>query len=265
MSKYTVARMLERDDFEKRYKGGTPIYVHEFLYPLMQGYDSVEIKSDIEIGATEQKFNLLVGRSIQSDYNVRPQMILTMPILVGLDGKMKMSKSSGNYIAIEDPPEQMFGKLMSIPDNLILSYAELASDISLERIKEMGELMDSGGVNPMELKKELAVAITDMYHGAGAGAEARSAFEKVFSKGQIPDDIADFDCSQYDNATVWIVQLMTDAGLTKSNGEARRLITGGGVTLAGERVTDLNLQVTVTDPVILKVGKRRFMRLVVNS
>ncbi|MBN4072298.1 tyrosine--tRNA ligase, partial [bacterium AH-315-F03] len=247
------------------YKGGTPIYVHEFLYPLMQGYDSVKIKADIEIGATEQKFNLLVGRSIQSDYDTRPQMILTMPILVGLDGKMKMSKSSGNYIAIEDAPDQMFGKLMSIPDNLILSYAELASDISFERLSEMRELLDSGGVNPMELKKELAVAITDMYHGGGSGAKARLGFEKVFSKGQVPDDIADFDCSRYENATVWIVQLMTDAGLTKSNGEARRLIAGGGVTIDGKKIADLNLQVAVTDAVILKVGKRRFARLVVNA
>ncbi|HSG99130.1 MAG TPA: tyrosine--tRNA ligase, partial [candidate division Zixibacteria bacterium] len=262
-SKYTVARMLERDDFERRYKNGAPISIHEFLYPLMQGYDSVEIKADIEIGATEQRFNLLVGRDIQPDYGVRGQMILTMPILVGLDGKLKMSKSTGNYIAVDDPPDQMFGKLMSIPDELIVSYAELASDISGARINEMRELLAAGAVNPMELKKELAANITDMYNGAGSGAQARQGFEQVFSRGQLPDEIPDFDCGRYGSEPIWIVQLLTDAGMSKSNGEARRLIQGGGVSLDGERVDDLDLRLTIADPVILKVGKRRFLRLMV--
>lgn len=261
-SKYTVARMLERDDFEKRYKGGSPISVHEFLYPLMQAYDSVEIKADIEIGATEQKFNLLVGRSIQPDYGVRGQMILTMPILVGLDGKMKMSKSSGNYVAIDDPPDQMFGKLMSIPDELIVSYAELASDMPLERIGEIREQLSSGSVNPMAPKKEVAARITDMYHGAGSGDSARVGFEKVFSQREDPENMEEFDLSRYDDQSVWVVQLLTDAGLSKSNGEARRLIAGGGVSLDGERIEDADTQIKITRPAVLKVGKRRFRRLI---
>ncbi|MCH7879313.1 MAG: tyrosine--tRNA ligase [candidate division Zixibacteria bacterium] len=260
-SKYTVARMLERDDFEKRYKGGSPIFVHEFLYPLMQAYDSVEIKADIEIGATEQKFNLLVGRSIQPDYGLRGQMILTMPILVGLDGKMKMSKSSGNYVAVDDPPGEMFGKLMSIPDELIVSYAELASDMPLARIAEIREQLQSGSVNPMAPKKELAALITDMYHGAGSGDAARTAFEQVFSHGQDPEDMEEFDMSRYTDQTIWIVQLLTDAGLSKSNGEARRLIAGGGVSLDGERIEDVDTKIKITRPAVLKVGKRRFRRL----
>lgn len=260
-SKYTVARMLERDDFEKRYKGGSPIFVHEFLYPLMQAYDSVEIKADIEIGATEQKFNLLVGRSIQPDYGVRGQMILTMPILVGLDGKMKMSKSSGNYVAVNDSPEQMFGKLMSIPDELIVSYAELASDMTLERIAEIREQLSSGSVNPMAPKKEVAAQITDMYHGDGSGDLAREAFEKVFSQRENPADMEEFDLSRYENQSVWVVQLLTDAGLSKSNGEARRLIAGGGVSLDGERIEDADTQIKIARPTVLKVGKRRFRRL----
>ncbi len=261
-SKYTVARMLERDDFEKRYKGGIPISIHEFLYPLMQGYDSVEIKADIEIGATEQKFNLLVGRDIQPDYGVRQQVILTMPILVGLDGKMKMSKSSGNYVAIDDSENEMFGKLMSIPDDLIVSYGELASDLPAERLTEFRELLDGGSVNPMELKKELACAITDMYNGAGAGLRARAEFEKVFSRGGLPDEIEDYDCGAQ---PVWIVKLLTESGMTKSNGEARRMIDAGAVSLDGERVSDSDTHIEVTEPVILKVGKRRYRRLVKSS
>ncbi len=261
-SKYTVARMLERDDFEKRYKSGVPISVHEFLYPLMQGYDSVEIKADIEIGATEQKFNLLVGRDIQPDYGVRQQVILTMPILVGLDGKMKMSKSSGNYVAIDDPENEMFGKLMSIPDDLIVSYGELASDLPAERLTEFRELLDAGSVNPMELKKELACAITDMYNGTGAGLRAREEFEKVFSRGGLPDEIEDYQC---DEAPIWIVKLLTESGMTKSNGEARRMINAGAVSLDGERVSDSDAHIEITDPIILKVGKRRYRRLVKSS
>ncbi len=258
-SKYTVARMLERDDFEKRYKGGVPISVHEFLYPLMQGYDSVAIKADIEIGATEQKFNLLVGRDIQPDYGVRQQMILTMPILVGLDGKMKMSKSTGNYVALDDPAGEMFGKLMSIPDDLIVSYAELASDIAEERIAEFREQLQDGSVNPMELKKELAGVITDMYHGPGAGESARAEFENVFSRGGLPDDIEEFQCG---GEPLWIVQLLTDSGMTKSNGEARRMISGGAVSLDGAKVTDIDMRVEVQKPMVLKVGKRRYRRLI---
>ncbi|MFQ5607801.1 MAG: tyrosine--tRNA ligase [Candidatus Zixiibacteriota bacterium] len=261
-SKYTVARMLERDDFEQRYRGGSPISVHEFLYPLMQAYDSVEIKADIEIGATEQKFNLLVGRSIQPDYGVRGQMIMTLPILVGLDGKLKMSKTTGNYVAIGDPPGQMFGKLMSIPDELIVTYAELISDMSIERIAEIREQLSGGRVNPMEPKKELASHVTDTYHGPGSGDRARREFERVFSQRRDPDEMEEYDLSRYGGRSVWVVQLLTDAGLSKSNGEARRLISGGGVSLDGRRVEDLEAQVTITAPTVLKVGKRRFRRLV---
>lgn len=260
-SKYTVARMLERDDFEKRYKSGVPISIHEFLYPLLQAYDSVEIKADLEIGATEQKFNLLVGRSIQPDYGVRQQMILTMPILIGLDGKAKMSKSSGNYVAVDDPPSQMFGKLMSIPDELIVSYAELASDIPESRISQMRELLAAGDVNPMGLKKELAASITETYNGPGSGEEARKEFEQVFSKGGLPDDIPELDCSGREGEALWIVPLLTEAGLTKSNGEARRLIQSGAVSIEGEKVEDIDLRVDIGDSLVIKVGKRRFLRL----
>lgn len=259
-SKFTVARILERDDFEKRYKAGSPISIHELFYPLMQGYDSVVIKADVEIGATEQKFNLLTGRSIQQDYGVAPQLVLTTPVLVGLDGQQRMSKSIGNYIGIDESPKDIFGKVMSISDDMIYSYFELVTDVTIERLAEIKKELDDEKSNPMNLKKELGVTLVTMYHSTEAGKGAREEFERIFSKHELPDEIPEFDCSSYDGP-VWIVKIMTDGKLAKSNGEARRLIKGGGVSIDGEKVGDENLELDIKDGMLLKVGKRRFLKL----
>ncbi|MCB2229111.1 tyrosine--tRNA ligase [bacterium] len=264
--KFTVARLLERDDFTKRMKAGTPISIHELFYPLMQAYDSVAIRADIEIGATEQTFNLLAGRTIQEAYGVPPQVVLTLPILIGLDGVKKMSKSLGNYIGIEEPPREIFGKVMSIPDELIYSYFELATDVSLEELAEIKRTLDNSSANPMETKKQLGVRLVDMYHAAGSGAEARAEFERIFSKGQLPDDMPEMSSSQIaelglDPEKLYLVGFMTKAGLSKSNGEARKLIAGGGVSIDGEKVSDADFEFAVSGEMILKVGKRRFLKL----
>ncbi len=259
-ARFTVARMLERDDFEKRYKSGSPISIHELFYPLMQAYDSVAIKADVEIGATEQKFNLLTGREIQQDYGVTPQLILTLPVLVGLDGHQRMSKSIGNYIGIDEPPREMFGKIMSIPDSLIYSYFELVTDIALDKLTEIKAQLEDISNNPMTLKKMLGVEIVSMYHSGEAGKEACEEFERVFSKKEIPEDIPEFNISAL-TGKVWIVRLLTETGLAKSNGEARRLIQGGGIYIDGQTVTDENMEVEVADGMLLRAGKRRFLKL----
>jgi len=265
-TKVTVARMLERDDFTKRMKAGTPISIHELFYPLLQGYDSVAIKADIEIGATEQTFNLLAGRTIQEAYDHKPQLVLTLPILVGLDGEQKMSKSLSNYIGIDEPSREIFGKAMSIPDNLIYSYYELASDVSLDKLAEIKELLDRGDVNPMEIKKQLAATLVDMYHPAGSGQAAREEFERVFSKKQLPDDMPEMDAAaivglEFDPQRIYLVHLLKKAGLVKSNGEARKLIGAGAVTIDGDKITDPDFEFALDREMILKVGKRRFVRL----
>ncbi len=262
-SKFTVARILERDDFENRFKSGSPISIHEFMYPLMQAYDSVMIKADVEIGATEQKFNLLTGREIQQDYGVPPQLILTIPILVGLDGHNRMSKSLGNYVGIDESPKEMFGKIMSIPDSLVYSYFELVTDVPATRLKDIKARLVDDKVNPMTIKKELGEVIVRMYHTDKAAVGAREEFERVFSKHELPEEIPDFDCKSY-NGSVWIVRLLTDTKMASSNGEARRLIKGGGVSLDDKKVTDENLEFEIEDNMLLKVGKRRFLRLRLN-
>jgi len=259
-SKFTVARMLERDDFEKRYKSGSPISIHELFYPLMQAYDSVAIKADVEIGATEQIFNLLTGREIQQDYGVEPQLVLTMPVLVGLDGHQRMSKSLGNYIGIDESPKDIFGKVMSIPDNMIYSYFELVTDVSMNRLAEIKMQLEETSANPMNIKKELGETLVTMYHSAEAGKKAKEEFERVFSRHELPHEIPEFDCSSYEGQ-VWIVKIMTDSKLAKSNSEARRLIKGGGVSIDGEKVGDENLELDVKNGMLLKVGKRRFLKL----
>lgn len=272
-SQYTVARLLERDDFTKRFKAGVPISVHELMYPLMQAYDSVAIKADVELGGTEQKFNLLVGRVMQEAYGVTPQCVLTLPILTGLDGVNKMSKSLGNYIGIEESPKEIFGKVMSIPDNLIVEYFELATDLPNEDLAAIREELAGGRSNPMLLKKLLGETLVDMYHTPGSGAAAREEFERIFSQKQLPDEIEECSLQQIKSngllsATPLLVQLMTAAKLTKSNGEGRRLIEGGGVYLGESRVTDPNYEVDLATVLgaagylILKVGKRRFLKLV---
>ncbi len=259
-SKFTVARILERDDFEKRYNSGSPISIHELFYPLMQAYDSVAIKADVEIGATEQKFNLLTGREIQQDYGVKPQLVLTTPVLVGLDGHQRMSKSIGNYIGIDESPKEIFGKVMSISDNMIYSYFELVTDVSMDRLAQIKKQLEDGSANPMNIKKELGETLVAMYHSAEAGKKARKEFKRVFSKHELPDDIPEFDCSLYDGQ-IWIIKIMTDSKLAKSNGEARRLIKGGGVSINGKKVGDDNLELDIKDGMLLKVGKRRFLKL----
>ena len=259
-AKFTVARMLERDDFEKRYKSGNPISIHELFYPLMQAYDSVAIKADVEIGATEQKFNLLTGREIQQDYGVEPQLVLTTPVLVGIDGHQRMSKSIGNYIGIDESPNEIFGKVMSIPDVLIYQYFELVTDISMDRLEEIRQQLSDNNANPMIIKKELGETLVSMYHSSDEAKKAREEFERVFSKRELPEDIPDFNCSAYEGP-VWIVRLMTDSQLAKSNGEARRLIKGGGVSLDGRKVTDEDFELSPRDGMMIKVGKRRYLRL----
>jgi len=259
-ARFTVARMLERDDFDKRYKSGSPISIHELFYPLMQAYDSVAIKADIEIGATEQKFNLLTGREIQQDYGVQPQLVLTLPVLVGVDGHQRMSKSTGNYIGIDESPGEMFGKIMSIPDNLIYSYFELATDVTLDRLAEIKGILEKGQTNPMELKKELGETIVSMYHSADEAKDARIEFERVFSKGELPEGIPEFDARNYEGS-IWIVKLLTDSKMAKSGGEARRLIRGGGVSVDGEKISDENYEFELKDGMLLKIGKRRFLKI----
>jgi tyrosyl-tRNA synthetase len=265
-TKFTVARMLERDDFTKRMKASTPISIHELFYPLLQGYDSVAMNADVEIGATEQTFNLLAGRTIQEAYDHKPQLVLTLPILVGLDGEAKMSKSLGNYIGIDEAPREIFGKAMSIPDKLIYAYYELASDVDLQRLAEIREQLDRSDVNPMEVKKQLAATLVDMYHPAGSGQGAREEFERIFSKKQLPDDMPEMDAEavsklELDPERIYLVHFLKKAGLAKSNGEARKLMVAGAVTIDGDKITDPDFEFALDREMILKVGKRRFMRL----
>lgn len=259
-AKFTVARMLERDDFEKRFKSNNPISIHELMYPLMQAYDSVAIRADVEIGATEQKFNLLTGREIQQDYGLQPQLVLTVPVLVGVDGHNRMSKSLGNYIGIDEPPGEMFGKVMSIPDNLIYSYFELVTDVSSEQLARVKEQLQADDTNPMDIKKILGETMVEMYHSREVAAAAREEFERVFSKRQLPQDIPEFEFDGSDEKT-WIVDLLTMTGMASTNGEARRLIKGGGVSVDGEKILDENAELVVRDGMLLKVGKRRFLKL----
>jgi tyrosyl-tRNA synthetase len=265
-SKFTAARMLERDDFSNRMKNGIPISIHELFYPLMQAYDSVAIKADLEMGGTDQKFNLLVGRTIQEAYGVRPQLVLTMPILPGLDGEMKMSKSLCNHIGIDEPAREIFGKAMSIPDNLIYKYFELATDVVTERLEEFAEQLSQPQINPMVIKKQLGETLVDMYYPPGSGRQAREEFERVFSHKQLPDEIpeissADLKAQSIDPARIYLVLLITKNNMAKSNSEARKLIEGGGVSLNGEKITDTDYEFALTEEMILKVGKRRFLKI----
>lgn len=254
---YTVARMLERDDFSKRYAQGIPISTHEFLYPLAQAYDSVAIKSDIELGGTDQKFNLLVGRDIQREYGLYPQVIVTMPILEGLSGGAKMSKSLDNYIGLTDIPEDMYGKTVSISDDLILRYFTLVTDTSAEEIETFKKAMEAGK-NPRDIKHELAWRLVKRYHDTKAADRAKDHFQKVFVKKDIPDDIPEFIVRSDE---IFITKLMVENGLCQSGGEAKRLIAQGGVYLNGIRVDSHINPLKVKDGDILKVGKRKFLKL----
>ena len=258
-SRYTVARMMEREDFTKRFKGGIPISVHEFLYPLMQGYDSVALKSDLELGGPDQKFNLLVGRELQKEYGQEPQCILTMPLLVGTDGVEKMSKSKGNYIGISESPDSMFGKLMSISDTLMWRYFELLSFRSLEDIAALRQEID-GGRNPRDAKVMLAQEIITRFHSAKAAEDALAAFEARFRDGAIPEDMPEVSIG---GAPVGILKLLREAGLVASGSEAQRNVEQGGVRVNGDRVEDKSLQLPAGTYVV-QVGKRKFARVKLN-
>jgi tyrosyl-tRNA synthetase len=255
-SSFTVARMLERDDFSKRYTNNKPIGIHEFLYPLVQGYDSVALKSDVELGGTDQKFNLLVGRELQRQNGQRPQNAITVPILEGLDGVNKMSKSLGNYVGITEAPADMFGKLMSISDELMLRYYLLLSDRSLTDIDKMSADIESGILHPMEAKKHLGVEIVSRFRGEAAGREARGNFEKVFSNKENPEDMPEI---RAEGRT--LLDIIRELDFAPSNGEARRTAKQGGVYLNNERTESLDL-VPEKGEHVLKVGKRKFARII---
>ncbi|MDF1644906.1 MAG: tyrosine--tRNA ligase [Pseudomonadales bacterium] len=258
-AKHTVARMLERDDFSKRYKGEKPIAIHEFLYPLIQGYDSVALEADVELGGTDQKFNLLVGRELQKQYGQRPQVILTMPILEGLDGVQKMSKSLDNYIGVDDAPDQMFGKLMSISDELMWRYFELLSFRSAEEIA--GFKVDvGGGTNPRDIKFLLAKELIARFHDEAAAESAHQAFIARFQKGAIPDDLDELDLVAPDGALP-IANLLKEAGLVASTSDAHRMLKQGAVKVDGKKVVDRKLAVGSGTDAVYQVGKRRIARV----
>ncbi len=261
-SRYTVARMLERDDFHKRFTGQQPIAIHEFLYPLVQGYDSVALQADVELGGTDQKFNLLVGRELQKQEGQAPQSVVTMPLLEGLDGVNKMSKSLGNYIGITESPKEIYGKIMSTSDELMVRYYELLSDVDLAELQRIKDGVDGkeGGAHPMESKKALAREMVVRFYDQDAAQQAEHDFVQQFKQKEIPDDIPVFNMS--DDQPIWICRLLTDAGLTASNGEARRLVKQGAVRLDGEKVANADQEVAPQGEVILQAGKRRFARIV---
>ena len=262
-SKLTVARVLERDDFATRLAEGRPISMHELLYPICQAYDSVMLESDVEVGGSDQRFNILMGRDLQTQYGQEEQIGLFMPILPGLDGVQKMSKSLGNYVGVTDEPNDMFGKLMSIPDELMPSYFELCTDVPLDEIEQIKSDLASGKTHPMEQKKRLAREIVTVYHSADAGAAAQAEFERVFSSREVPQDMPEITISNDDveNGSIRLVKLLTTTQMAPSNSEARRLIQSGAVSIDGEKQTDVMGGVTIKDGQVLKVGKLKFAKL----
>jgi tyrosyl-tRNA synthetase len=259
-STHTVARMLERDDFEKRYSAQQPIAIHEFLYPLLQGYDSVALEADVELGGTDQKFNLLMGRELQKYYNKPQQIVLTMPLLEGLDGVKKMSKSLGNYIGINEAPNDMFGKLMSISDTIMWRYFDLLSFRSNEEIERFKEQVLHQGRNPRDVKVLLALEIVERFHDAKAAEQALKDFETRFSRNEIPEDLQEISVTAGP-----IAQALKEAGLVPSTSEAYRMIEQNAVKLDGERVTNKNLELKADTTVVVQVGKRKFARLILVS
>ena len=262
-AKYTVARMLERDDFKQRYQKQQSISIHEFLYPLIQGYDSVALKADVELGGTDQRFNLLMGRELQREYGQEAQVVLTMPLLEGLDGVHKMSKSLGNYIGITDPPDEMFGKIMSISDTLMWRYYDLLSDRDLEQIKSLRLKVDNGSLHPMDVKKSLAMELITRFHNASAAASAQDYFETKFQKKMTPMDIQKRFAAP---EPIWICRLMVDElKFAKSTSEARRLIAQGAVKVDGQVVSDVNFQFHYPQHQVVEVGKNRIARASKNT
>lgn len=256
----TVAQMMTRDDFAKRYEEGRPISVHEFFYPLMQAYDSVVVDADIELGGTDQRFNTLLGRDIQAAYGKKyPQMVMLLPLLEGTDGVVKMSKTYPEHcISLTDPAKDMFGKLMSIPDTLITRYYELLTDVSDEELKEITESLKDNKVNPRDIKLKLAHTITEEYHGKDGADKAQEEFINVVSNKGIPEDIEEVKCESGKN----IIDVLVDLKFVQSRGEAKRLIQGGGVKVNGEKIADMAYSIEISEPVVLQAGKRKFAKLV---
>ena len=257
-SSYTVARMLERDDFTKRFQSETPILLHEFLYPLAQGQDSVELNADVELGGTDQKFNLLVGRDLQKANGQNPQCIITLPLLEGTDGIDKMSKSYGNDIGLHDKPEDMYGKTLSISDDMIVKWFTLAADADETVVKSAESRLADSSINPMEVKRELARAVVELYYDAETASQAEQHFNTIVVGKGTPDDIPEFSLNEED----LIVNVIFDAGILQSKGEARRMIKQGAVKLDGESITDIQATITPSGEQILKVGKRRFLKVI---
>jgi len=259
LGKFTMAQIMAHETFRKRYEENLPFGLHELMYPILQAYDSVAIRADVELGATEQKFNILAGRDMQRYYNMPEQVAILMPILIGTDGMEKMSKSLGNYIAIFDSPEDKYGKVMSIPDELIENYFLYAAFASIDDILEMKKKLNEG-VNPKEIKQELARRIVTLYHDKEAAKKAEEHFNTVFTQKDVPDDIPEFAVKP---EKIWLVNLLNDAGLVQSNGEGRRMIKQGAVSINGERISDMNYEFVPEQDMVLKVGKRRFCKLIV--
>lgn len=255
-SKYTVARMLERDDFENRMNNHLPIGIHEFFYPLMQGFDSVAIKADIELGGTDQKFNVLMGRTIQKEYNLRQQNALFMPILEGIDGVEKMSKSLGNYIGISEAANVMYEKVMKVPDNLIIKYFNLATDLHPDVVAEIEKSLKDGSVNPRDIKMRLAREIVALYHNEAEVQSAEEAFKNIFQKNLIPEDLK--EVSICENSS--LISAMVSSGFVPSNSEAKRLVKQGGVKVNGEKVSDINSELSSDD--VVQIGKAKFFKAV---
>jgi tyrosyl-tRNA synthetase len=259
-AKHTVARMLEREDFHQRFTNHAPISIHEFLYPLVQGYDSVALRADVELGGTDQKFNLLVGRELQREYGQEPQVVLTMPLLEGLDGVNKMSKSLGNYVGIDEPPQEMFGKIMSISDTLMLRYYELLSDLTVGDLERLKADLDGGSLHPRLAKENLAKEMVARYHATAAAEEAARQFAAVFREGALPDQIEEVQLTVAEK-NVWLPKVLHQAGLTGGTSEARRLIQQGGVQVDGDKVSNVDLELPVGQSYLLRVGKRKFKRV----
>ena len=257
LGKYTVSQILQREDFSTRLEGGNPVFLHELLYPIFQGYDSVAVKADVELGGYDQRLNLIVGRELQREFGQPAQVIMMMPLLEGLSGGAKMSKSYENYVGIEEEPSQMFGKLMSIPDTLIEQYFELAALASSEELASVKKRLESGE-NPRDLKAEMARRVVTLYHSEKAAQVAEAEFRKVFAKGGVPDDMPEIPVHPDSK----LVEVITENKLASSKGEAKRLIKQGAVSIDGQKITDFDYHLSLESPVVLRVGKRRFARLI---
>jgi tyrosyl-tRNA synthetase len=259
-AKLTVARMLEREDFKQRFANHTPIGIHEFIYPLLQGYDSVQLKADVEIGGTDQKFNLLMGRELQQEYGQPQQALVIMPLLEGTDGVKKMSKSLGNYIGITEPPKDIFGKIMSISDELMMRYYELLSHISIDELNSLKKGIKDGSIHPKKAKEGLAIEIVERYHGKEAAVNAKEEFERMFKDKGLPDEIPVFKV-KWEEKEMWLPRIMKDSGLVKSTGEAIRLIKQGGVSINSEKWDDPDKKLPQGE-YLIKAGKRKFLKIV---